>query len=105
MYDRDKTYNYSSGCVWVYDFPINSTVSTTHELEGKSGYSVYTDSSAKTIVLNVGYADPNDIPPELLEYAFVMLDYLYYGKDKDKSTGTYPQYILDLLNQNRRFIV
>ena len=39
LYDRNKTYIYHNGVVRVYDYPINSTTSTTHTSED---YGLYT---------------------------------------------------------------
>ena len=78
----DKVYYYDNGCVRVYDYPINSTTSTTHEVEVKTLYSIYTeaDSDIETITLNVGYTDPTKIDPEWLECGYQVLECFFDGK-------------------------
>ena len=111
FYQRDKTYLAVDGCVYVYDYPINSVTSPddydSDDTVRKNGYSIYNYGIDTTdITLNVGYIDPENIPPELKEVAFEILDLMYYEKETGKS------YIKDLsefskgvIDNHRRFII
>ena len=58
------------------------------------------------IELNVGYALPADVPQELIEVAYEMIESLYYEKETNKSIqsriSTISQMMLD---QYKRFII
>lgn len=97
--DKDKVYHYTDGCVVVYDYPINSTTSTTHEVDVKTGYSVYTD-SVETITLNIGYDDPAQVPDGLKDMALILLEQLFH-KGELKETAEYKL----LRDQFKRFII
>ena len=92
------------GKVRVYDFPLNSLVSPTENVENKiyptwTEYTV-TDSSLTHITVNVGYQASADVPEELKLVALYLLDMYYYGKE-----GDLPQYHIDTLNHYKRFII
>ena len=72
LFDRDKTYNVQDNCVKVYDFPINSEVSTYTEKETLTLHTNYTTDETE-FTLNIGYADVTDIPQELLEVAYTII--------------------------------
>jgi hypothetical protein len=96
--------------VRVYDYPLNSLVSPTENVESKiyptwTEYTV-TDSSLTHITVNVGYEASADVPEDLKQVALFLLDMYYYGKEGEKSnTGGLPQYHIDTLNFYKRFII
>jgi len=67
-------------------------------------YSLGTDKSL--IELNVGYTLPADVPQELIEVAYELIESLYYEKETNKSIQSRISTISELmLNQYKRFIV
>ena len=104
---RDKTYRLIDGCIRVYDYPINTLVdpvdATSEIFTLYSNYSFGSENSE--MVLNVGYTDPLNIPPELIEVAYEVIDLMYYEHETGKSfRKDLSALSVDLLNQNRRFV-
>ena len=85
---KSKEYVFDDLKVTVYDFPINSLTSpTTATVVEKIQYSIYT-AALKTdlkLVLNVGYAVVSDVPKDLIEVAYEMIDIMYYNKENKLS--------------------
>ena len=85
---KSKEYVFDDLKVTVYDFPINSLTSpTTATVVEKTQYSVYT-AALKTdlkLVLNVGYAVVSDVPKDLIEVAYEIIDIMYYNKENKLS--------------------
>ena len=85
---KSKEYVFDDLKVTVYDFPINSLTSpTTATVVEKTQYSIYT-AALKTdlkLVLNVGYAVVSDVPKDLIEVAYEMIDIMYYNKENKLS--------------------
>ena len=85
---KSKEYVFDDLKVTVYDYPINSLTSpTTATVVEKTQYSVYT-AALKTdlkLVLNVGYTVVSDVPKDLIEVAFEMIDIMYYNKENKLS--------------------
>ena len=96
-----KEYVITDNCVVVYDTPINSVVKglddegadvtltweTNYDYELKHLYTNYynIDSDAIKLVLDVGYTDPANIPNELLEVAYELIDLMYYQHETGKT--------------------
>ena len=105
LFDRDKTYNVIDSCVKVYDFPINSEVSTYTEKETLTLHTNYTTNET-VFTLNVGYADVTDIPQELLEVAYTIIKSMYFEKESNKSVlDSLDSLSMMTLNQYKRFIL
>ncbi len=86
FFPRDKDYRLINGCVRVYDYPINSEVTTELEVTNKTLYNIYKKGYNNDIItLNVGYSDPANIPQELIEVAYVMIKNMYYEKENNKT--------------------
>lgn len=85
---KSKEYVFDDLKVTVYDFPINSLTSpTTATVVEKTQYSIYT-AALKTdlkLVLNVGYAVVSNVPKDLIEVAYEMIDIMYYNKENKLS--------------------
>ena len=85
---KSKEYVFDDLKVTVYDFPINSLTSpTTATVVEKTQYSIYT-AAAKTdlkLVLNVGYTQVSNVPKDLIEVAYEMIDIMYYNKENKLS--------------------
>jgi len=86
FFPRDKDYRLIDGCVRVYDFPINSEVTTELEVTNKTLYNIYQKGDNNDLItLNVGYIDSAEIPQELIEVAFVLIKNMYYDKENNKN--------------------
>jgi hypothetical protein len=107
FYARDKKYIFQDYCVKVYDYPINSVVSTFNvDTEQKTLFTNYqTNTGDKEIVLNVGFDNTDNIPFELVDCALQYIKYLYYEAETNKANkGDLPTWLNDMINQNKRFI-
>ena len=111
IYQRSKTYLMLDGCAYVYDAPIDSVTSPTDydadETTRKHNYSIYNYGSETTdLTLLVGYLDPNDVPSELIDVAYEIIDLLYYqhetGKTVEKDLSELSR---GILHQYKRFII
>lgn len=104
VYARDKDYRLIDGKVTVYDYPINSEVTVDLDVENKTLHKNYTlGTSNDLITLNVGYA--SDVPDELLEAAYEIIDIYYYGKESGKTMADLSPLSRQGLDQYKRFII
>ena len=102
FYPRNKVYK-GSCQVKVYDYPINSIVTTpTPFAYEQPMFTVYPD--VKTVELNVGFVDPNDIPDELIQACLQMIKVWYYESEKQVNTTLIPESVKEAIDLNRRFI-
>jgi hypothetical protein len=88
LFARSKDYVVENCSVNVYDYPINSlTTPTTATSVEKSIYTTYSTIVATDlkVTLNVGYVNPLDVPSDLIEVAFEMIDLMYYSPETGKS--------------------
>lgn len=99
LFDRDKTYHYNDGCVRVYDYPINTAI--TGDVVVKQTYSIYSSASDNSITLNVGYTDPTDIPPNVVEVGYAILECLFEGGKTSELSDT----VKVMLHSIKRHIV
>ena len=105
LFARDKEYRLIDGCVRVYDNPINSEVTADLISENKTLYTNYTLGITNDLIeLNVGY-DVADIPQELVEAAYEIIDIYYYGKESGKTMADLSPMSRQGLNQYKRFIL
>lgn len=102
---RNKKYYYRDRQVDVYDFPINSVVSpdpnttTATVYANKTNY-VDSDADSEFVELNVGYTDVLDIPPVLVEAAYMLLDHFF----NQGQTGSIPQAAWQLIQTDKRHL-
>lgn len=104
FFTKDKVYYYdTTDCVYVYDYPINSTTNTTADVTVKQSYSIYqeTDSDIDSITINVGYATPGDIDPDLIECGYALIECLFEGG----KLSEIPETIEFMISANKRFII
>ena len=111
---KDKTYDIINSYARIYDYPINTDLSTeTDYTFTKKGlyYIVCANNSETTeLTLNVGEADPNNVDPEFLNVAYEIIDFFYNQSKSEENKG---KAIMDYLspmstefiNLNRRFII
>jgi len=108
LYARDVDYLMKGGVLKLYQYPINTDLDTLGYTIDRYGLytNICTDSSDTTdLVLNMGYVDPTEIPQELLEVAFEMIDLYYYGeKDGKPIAKKLSSMSMDSLHINKRFI-
>ena len=109
VYARSKSYLFQDYEVRVYDFPINSLTSPSNAvLIEKELHSIYTTNNTANLklVLNVGYANPLDVPSELIDAALQLVKYMYYEAETNTaSKGNIPYWIQEMINQHKRFII
>lgn len=102
MFARDIVY--TQGCqVKVYDYPINSVVTTPAPYQVDfSTWVVFIDT--KTVELNVGYENAEDVPDELIQAALQMIKVWYYESEKQVNSTLIPESIKEAIDVYRRFI-
>lgn len=109
VYARDKEYVFNDYFVRVYDYPINSIESPLNVTKDrKTNYTNYIAGSSndEVLVLNVGYVNAIDVPDKFIDLALQYIKYLYYEAETNKANrGMLPQWLLDMLNQEKRFIL
>ena len=68
---KDIIYNVKNGSARIYDYPINTDVSTLTDyvFEKNSLYDIVCDNTGNTteLTLNVGFVDPLNVPSDLIE--------------------------------------
>ena len=109
LFARSKSYVVENLSVNVYDFPINSLTSpTTATSVEKSIYTTYTTivSTDLKVTLNVGYSNASDVPSDLIEVAYEMIDLMYYSPETGKSIKSdLSELSKMILNNYKRFFI
>ena len=109
LFARAKSYIVEDYSVNVYDYPINSlTTPTTAVALEKAIYTTYTTllKTELKVTLNVGYATPSDVPSDLIEVAFEMIDLMYYSPEKGNSIKSNLSELSNMvLNNYKRFFI
>ena len=106
VFARDKEYRLTDGCVRVYDYPINSEVTADLTAVNKTLYTNYTFGTSNDLIeLNVGYVDETDIPQEVIEAAYEIIDIYYYGKESGKTMADLSPMSKQGLDQFKRFLM
>lgn len=100
---QDKTYVISDGCVKVYDYPINTLDTALAETVSrvlKPLCSVYTDddSDNTTLTLNVG---SETVDSDIKEIILMLIEHYFQEGERSKL----PEYLVEMININRRFIL
>ena len=103
LYSREKTYLFYDGCVRVYDYPINSQVSTDEvESEVLSLYTLYQGDDE--ITLNVGYGLPSSVPAMLKVKMLEVIDAMYNGNENASVTNINSD-LFESISQYKRFLL
>lgn len=102
VYARDKYYN--GVCqVKVYDYPINTIITPVDPFVVYfTMFAVFPND--KEVQLNVGYADSDDVPDELIQAALQMIKVWYYESEKQVNSTLIPESVKEALDVYRRFI-
>ena len=84
VFSRNKTYNVRDNCIRVYDYPINTVITSDVEVENYSGFSVYT-LIGESLELNIGHDLPADVPDELKQCGLSIIknDVLRTGNQRE----------------------
>lgn len=108
VYDRAKTYLMVDGFVRVYDYPINSITSPAEADMDNTQKTLYTNycygSETSDLVLDIGFNNPVNVPPDLIDVAYEIIDLLYYGNETGKTMKDLSPLSVDLLNSYKRFV-
>ena len=109
VFARAKTYLMVDGFVRVYDAPINTITSPTEADMTNEQKTLYKNfcygSETSNLVLNVGHVLPADVPQELIDVAYEIIDLLYYQHETVKTVKKdLSELSIDVLTQNKRFI-
>ncbi len=74
-------------------------------IQEMTSYTNYCFGSVNTdLILNVGYSTVSDVPLDLIQVAYEIIDILYYGEETGKTMADISPLSLDILNQNKRFV-
>lgn len=88
------------GFIRVYDYPIDAPPANSTE---KDNYLLI--ESDDTIDLLVGYANPADVPPALINAALQMLKVYYYESETQNNTTLIPESVNQVIWNWKRFIL
>lgn len=102
MYARNVVYN-GSCQVKVYDYPINSIVTDPAPWSlTRTMYTIFPD--VKTVELNVGYADPEEVPDVFIQSALQIIKVWYYEAEKQVNSQMIPISVTEALDVEKRFL-
>ncbi len=108
VFARDVDYLVKDGVLKQYQYPINTDLDTltdyTYDIKSKYTNICADNTDTVYLTLNMGYVDPANIPVELIEVAYEMIDLYYYGeKDGKPIAKKLSEMSVDALNSNKRF--
>jgi len=58
----------------------------------------------RDLVLNIGYETAGDVPLDIVQVAYEVIDILYHGKETGRTMADISELSIDILNQNKRFV-
>lgn len=111
---KDKNYDAINGFTRVYDYPINTDLSTLtdYTFEKKGLYYNVCGSTSDTseFTLNIGEVDPANVTPELIDVAYEIINFYYYLAKKEENKGVtlmdaLSPMSLEYISTNKRFLV
>tara|TARA_R110000787_G_scaffold112981_1_gene221943 strand:+ start:251 stop:724 length:474 start_codon:yes stop_codon:yes gene_type:complete len=110
VFARGIDYDVPDGLLKLYQYPINTdlTALTGYTYEKKGLYYNFCEDAGLTAVLtlNMGFDDVANIPQDLIEVAYELIDLYYYGEKDGKAVAKKLSSLsVDVLNQNKRFLV
>lgn len=100
----------NQGEIRCYDFPINSVTEPTdpndYNAVRKTLYTIYQayDAELETMVINVGYENPQDVPSEFLLAVNECVRVWYYNTEDNNGVGLLPNTVYSMVNDIKRFI-
>jgi len=111
VFSRDKTYLMVDGYIRVYDGPITAIVSPLVAdglvVERKTLHNIYCYGvETSDLVLTVGHTVLAEIPQDLIEVAYEIIDLMYYEHETGKTVKKDLSGLsIDILNKHKRFIM
>ena len=86
--------------VIVYDYPI---------IDAPTGTQVRALNSivptvSGSVALELGYADVDDIPNELIDAALQLINFWFYNSETQSNTSLIPLSVMQAIDVNRRFV-
>jgi len=79
------------------------------DLDSYEESTLYTEycygSSNSDLILNVGYTDPTDVPSDLKQVAYEIINLLYYEKQTGRGMDQLSTLAREVLETNKRFII
>lgn len=101
FFSKEKSYVLFNDYVDVYDYPINSVISTeSFEISEHTMFTTYVSKESDKVVLNVGFNTITDIPQDLIQVAYKLIDVMYYNRKE--GLGMYDKMVID---SHRRFTI
>ena len=102
---RDKVYYKDCALVQqvkVYDFPIDNT-ETELDIKYKQLYAIVPTVN-DMVTLTIGYTNIEDIPAELIDSAYQLINFWFYNSETKNAMNTIPDFVMANIDTNRRFI-
>jgi hypothetical protein len=102
---RDKVYYKDCALVQqvkVYDFPIDNTV-TELDIVYRPLYAIV-PTIDDVVTLTIGYDNLEDIPSELIDSALQLINFWFYNSETNNAMNTVPDFVMQNIDINRRFI-
>lgn len=108
VFARDIDYDVRDGLLKLYQFPINTdlTALTGYTYEKKGLFTNFCEDNGDTAVLtlNMGYDDVVNVPQDIVEAAYELIDIYYSGsKDGKNDKKELSPITMNTLNQYKRF--
>lgn len=92
----------ADGCIRIYDTPVTADLSSVdHEI--KNGYILINNEDS--ILVQVGYLTPEQIPQDLINAALMMLKVWYYESEKQVNTSLIPEAVRQVIWNRKRFVI
>lgn len=102
---RDKVYYKDCALVQqvkVYDFPIDNTI-TELDIVYRPLYAIV-PTIDDVVTLTIGYDNLEDIPSELMDSALQLINFWFYNSETKNAMNTVPDFVMQNIDINRRFI-
>lgn len=102
---RDKVYYKDCALVQqvkVYDYPIIPP-SPAIDIIYRPLYAIV-PTVENVVTLTTGYTDVDDIPAELIDSALQLINFWFYNSETKNAMNTVPDFVMQNIDVNRRFI-
>jgi hypothetical protein len=102
---REKVYYKDCSLVQqvkVYDYPIDNT-ETELDIVYRPLYAIVPTIN-DTVTLTIGYSLLDDFPNELIDAALQIINFWFYNSETKNAMNTIPDFVLQVIDANRRFL-
>lgn len=102
---REKVYYKDCALVnhaTVYDYPIDN-LETEYNITYRINKAIVPTVNG-FVTLTIGYDSVDDIPTELIDCALQIINFWYYNSETKNSVNSIPDFVMEVINQNRRFV-